>query len=61
MNMSEFYMDVENVVCDAIEAGAKTNEEVFAYVRKMYGRQYRNLIDLETIQNITEKYVPEWM
>lgn len=61
MTMTEFYMDVEETVYSAIEAGAKTDEDVLIYVLDMYGSEYEDLLDLDVIKNITESFVGEWM
>ena len=53
--MKDLLMTIEELVYDAIEAGAKTDEDVLAWVN-MYVPA-----ELETIQDITEKYVGEWM
>ena len=47
--------DIEELVYDAIEAGAKTDRDVLAYVRGYVD------VDLETVQAITAPWVSEWM
>ena len=54
-HMKDYLMTVEALVVDAIEAGAKTDEDVLDWVN-MYVPA-----ELETIQDITEKYVGKWM
>ena len=47
--------EIEELVYDAIEAGAKTDGDVLAYVRGFVE------VDLETVQTITAPWVNEWM
>jgi hypothetical protein len=56
--MKDFMMTVEELVFDAIEAGAKTDQDVYAYVTMRTGR---DAVTLETIKCITEKFANEWM
>jgi hypothetical protein len=56
--MKDFLMTVEELVWDAIEAGAKTDEDVYAFVTMRTGRE---VVTLETIKQITKKFANEWM
>lgn len=56
--MQDFMDTVEVLVWDAIEAGAKTDEDVYAFVTTRTGRE---AVTLETIKGITEKFANEWM
>jgi hypothetical protein len=56
--MQDFLDTVEVLVWDAIEAGAKTDEDVYAFVTMRTGR---DAVTLETIKGITEKFANEWM
>jgi hypothetical protein len=56
--MKDFLMTVEELVYDAIEAGAKTDEDVYAFVTMRTGRE---VVTLETIKQITKKFANEWM
>ena len=53
--MKEYLMIIEDLVYDAIEAGAKTNEDVLAWVNQYY------IVDLDLIKDITDRYAEEWM
>lgn len=53
--MKDLIMVVEDLVYDAIEAGAKTNEDVLAYVNQYVPA------DLELVKEITDRYIEEWM
>ena len=53
--MKDLLMTIEELVYDAIEAGAKTDEDIFAYVNQYVP------VELEMIQNITMNYTNEWM
>jgi hypothetical protein len=56
--MKDFLMTVEELVWDAIEAGVKTDEDVYAFVTMRTGRE---VVTLETIKQITKKFANEWM
>ena len=56
--MKDFYMTVQELVYDAIENGAKTDEEVYGYV---LGFVKPEMIDLATIKEITAEFANEWM
>ena len=56
--MKDFLMKIEEMVWDAIEAGAKTNEDVYAFVLTRVPREY---VTLEYIENITKGIENEWM
>lgn len=56
--MKELLMDVQELVYDAIEAGAKTNEDVYVYVNM---RMTGAAVSLELIKEITDQYAQEWM
>ena len=56
--MKDFLMIVEELVYDAIEAGAKTDEDVYAFVTMKTGK---DAVTLETIKDITKFFAQEWM
>lgn len=56
--MKDFLMTVEELVYDAIEAGAKTDEDVYAFVTMKTGK---DAVTLETIKGITKFFAQEWM
>ena len=45
--MKDWLMSVEELVVEAVELGAKTEDQVFSYVY-----QYDNRVTLETVQEI---------
>jgi hypothetical protein len=53
--MKDLLMTIQELVYDAIEAGAKTDQCIYAYVN-----QYVK-VDLDTIKSITTEFDNEWM
>ena len=53
--MKDLLMNIQELVYDAIEAGAKTDQCVYAYVNQYV------IVDLDTIKAITAEFANEWM
>lgn len=51
--MKDFLMEIQELVWDALEAGAKTDDEVYSYVLGFVKPEY---VSLETVQAITKQY-----
>lgn len=56
--MKDLYIEIQELVWDAIEAGAKTDEDVYGYVLGFVKSEF---ISLETIKEMTKQYANEWM
>jgi len=48
--MKDFFLKIENLVWDAVEAGAQSDIEIYAYVRMFDDR-----VSEETVKNITSQ------
>jgi hypothetical protein len=55
--MKDIYSDLQDLVYDAIEAGAKTDEDVYAFVITFMNK---NFITLQNVKDITELFAEDW-
>lgn len=55
--MKDYYSALQDLVYDAIEAGAKTDEDVYAFVTTFMNK---NFITLQNVKDITELFAEDW-